>query len=345
MQAIRYEEFRGPLAVTTLPDPAPPADGVVLRVDASGLCRSDWHGWMGHDPDIQLPHVPGHELAGTVVAVGARVRRFKAGDRVTTPFCMGCGTCRSCVQGQPQICDAYYQPGFTGPGSFAELVALPHADLNLVALPPSLSAAAAALLGCRFATAYRAVVAQGAAQPGDWVAVHGCGGVGLSAVMIAHAIGSRVVAVDVRGEALAKARDVGAATVVDARTATSVPAAIRELTDGGAHVSLDALGSAVTCANSILSLRKQGRHVQVGLMAGEHRLPPLPMGVVIANELEIRGSHGMQGYRYDDMLRLIADGRLDPERLIARRIGLADVAAELPRLGEFGSAGVIVVQM
>lgn len=340
MKAVRYEAFGAPLALATLPDPDPPSDGVVVKVAASGICLSDWHGWMGHDPDIHLPHVPGHELAGTVAAVGRAVRVWKVGDRVTTPFCLGCGACAQCRGGQHQVCDRYYQPGFTGWGSFAEYVALPFADENLVALPEAVSFAAAALLGCRFATAFRAVVMQGRLQAGEWIAVHACGGVGLSAVMIAAATGARVVAVDLSDEKLAFARHLGAEVTINGTGRGDVPGAVHEATGGGAHVSVDALGSVATCVNSLGSLRKQGRHVQVGLMTGADSHPPIPMGAVIARELEIRGSHGMAARDYRPMLDLITRGRLRPERLVTRTIALDEATAALPRMGTFDGMGV-----
>ena len=335
MRAIRYSIFRGPLELVTLPDPAPPNDGVVIKVEATGLCRSDWHGWMGHDPDITPPHVPGHEFAGTIVAAGPAVRRWKTGARVTTPFCLGCGACEQCRAGQPQVCDRYYQPGFTGPGSFAEFVALPHADVNLVALPDALPSVAAASLGCRFATAWRAVVIQGAVRPGQWLAVHGCGGVGLSAVMIGRAVGARVIAVDIAAGALDLARELGAEIAIDG-SATDVPQAIRDATDGGAHVSIDALGSADTCTNSIASLRKRGRHVQIGLMKGDDATTTIAMSPVIGNELEIVGSHGLAAHDYQPMMMMIAAGRLNPERLLRRTISLAEVAEVLPKMTGVG---------
>ncbi|HKC39899.1 MAG TPA: zinc-dependent alcohol dehydrogenase family protein [Gemmatimonadales bacterium] len=330
--------------MVTVADPEPPAGGVVVKVEASGLCLSDWHGWMGHDADIHTPHVPGHELAGTVAAVGSGVRSCKVGDRVTAPFCLGCGRCEQCRAGQHQVCDHYYQPGFTGWGSFAEYVALPYADENLVALPEALSFNAAALLGCRFATAYRAVVTQGRLQAGEWIAVHACGGVGLSAVMIARALGGQVVAVDVTEAKLAFARQLGADITINAAGLADVPGAVHQATGGdGAHVSVDALGSVTTCVNSLGSLRKHGRHVQVGLMTGEDSYPPIPMGAVIARELEIRGSHGMAARDYPAMLDLITRGSLVPERLVTRTIALSDVPAALPRMNAFEGAGVTVV--
>ncbi|MEU4666324.1 alcohol dehydrogenase catalytic domain-containing protein, partial [Micromonospora chalcea] len=244
MRAVVFERFGVRPEVCRVDDPAPAPDGVVVRIGATGLCRSDWHGWQGHDPDIRLPHVPGHEFAGVVVAAGADVRGWRPGDRVTAPFVCACGRCPSCLAGDQQVCERQTQPGFTGWGSFAELVAVRHADVNLVRLPDELDEAAAAALGCRFATAFRAVIAQGRVAAGEWVAVHGCGGVGLSAVMIAAASGARVVAVDVSPGALELARRSGAAVCVDASTLggpAEVAAAIRDATGGGAHLSLDAL--------------------------------------------------------------------------------------------------------
>jgi alcohol dehydrogenase len=246
MRAAVMRGFGEPLLVEVVPDPEPPADGVVVAVRATGVCRSDWHGWMGHDPAISLPHVPGHELAGVVAAAGPEVSGFTPGDRVTVPFCCGCGRCEPCRQGWTQICDADFQPGFTAWGSFAELVALPRADLNLVRLPESLGFVEAASLGCRFMTAFAALTEHGRVAAGDWVAVHGCGGVGLSAVMIASALGAAVVAIDVDPHTLELARSLGAAETIDAREGDAA-ARVHESTNGGAHVSLDALGSAATC--------------------------------------------------------------------------------------------------
>src|SRR3954467_638472 len=252
MRAVLFEAFGTPPELIETADPACPPDGVVVAVEATGLCRSDWHGWMGHDPDIvRFPHVPGHELAGVVEAVGARVGRWSPGDRVTVPFVCACGACAQCAAGAHQVCDRQTQPGFTHWGSFAELVAIDWADVNLVALPDELQADVAAALGCRFATAYRAVLQVGRVRPGEWVAVHGCGGVGLAAVMIAVAAGARVVAVDIDEAKLARARALGAENAVS----EDPVAAIRELTGGGAHVSLDALGLPQTCTNSVRCLR------------------------------------------------------------------------------------------
>ena len=343
MKAIVYERFQGPLELVQVPDPAPAPDGVVLRVTATGLCRSDWHGWMGHDADIHLPHVPGHELAGVIVAKGKNIKHFAEGDRVTVPFVSGCGSCGQCVSGNHQVCDHQFQPGFTHWGSFAEYVALGYADTNLVKLPEEISNVTAATLGCRFVTSFRAVVDQGKVSGGQQVVVHGCGGVGLSAIMIAAALGAEVTAIDINPDNLALAQQVGAQHLIDARNNDHLVQEIKETTQGGAHVSLDALGSAVTCFNSIAGLRKRGKHIQVGLMTGDHQHPRIPMDRVIADELEIFGSHGMQAFRYGDMLNMIRTGTLRPEQLVARTIPLAEVTTALPAMNNFQHQGVMVI--
>jgi len=339
VRALMFESFGGPLAVRDVPRPDPASDGVVLQVAASGICRSDWHAWQGHDPDVVVPHVPGHELAGTIAAVGTRVRRWAVGDRVTVPFVNACGRCAQCAAGEHQVCPNQTQPGFTHWGSLAQYVALEAADVNLVAVPDGVAMSTAATLGCRYATAFRAVAHVGRVRPGEWVAVHGCGGVGLSAVQIAAAAGARVIGVDVSPGARALARDMGAERTVDG--ADDVPAAVADLTGGGAHVSLDTLGAAVTCINSVRSLRPRGRHVQVGLLPPAQGRPEIPMERVIALELALLGSHGMAAHAYPELLGLIATGRLRPQALLTRELGLDDAGAALAELG--ARPGIAVV--
>lgn len=345
MRAVLFEQFGGPLEVREVADPEPAVEGVVVQVEATGVCRSDWHGWRGHDPDVTVPHVPGHELAGRVVALGERVRRWRLGDRVTVPFICACGACAHCASGNQQVCEHQRQPGFTGWGSFAELVALDYADVNLVRLPDELDSVTAAALGCRFGTAFRAVLRQGGLAAGQWVAVHGCGGAGMSAVLIAVAAGARVVAVDVSEQALAQAKRLGAQATVNATEASDPVAAVRDLTQGGAHLSLDCVGLPETCATSVANLRKRGRHVQVGLLPPEQGIPPIPMHRVIADELEILGSHGIQAYEYPDMLAFVERSGIDLGSLVGRRIGLADAPTALADMNRPApvEAGVTII--
>jgi alcohol dehydrogenase len=343
VRAVVMDRIGGPLQVREVPDPVPPDGGVVVRVHATGLCRSDWHAWAGHD-DIALPHVPGHELAGVISAVGARVTKWSAGDRVTVPFVCGCGECEWCVSGNAQVCPSQQQPGFTHWGSFAEHVALHAADTNLVAVPAAVSYEAAASLGCRFATAYRALTGRARLTAGEWVTVVGAGGAGLSSVMIAKALGARVIAVDRNTRALDAAKALGADHIlISNETEGGIPDQVHEITGGGGHVALDAVGSEQTCADSILSLRRRGRHVQVGLLPPVSGHPRVPMARAIAWELDLLGSHGMAAADYPAMLALIESGSLRPQDLIERIVGLEDAAALLPAFDQASPAGMTMI--
>lgn len=342
MKAMIFETFGTTPTIEEVPDPTPSTTGVVVRVLASGLCLSDWHGWHGHDPDIRLPHVPGHELVGEITEVGRDVNRFKAGDRITVPFVSGCGKCEWCKSGNPQICDTQFQPGFTAWGSFAEFVALEYADNNLVKLPDTLSSVDAASLGCRFITSFRAIADQAELKKDEWIAVYGCGGVGLSAIMIAKALGARVIAIDIDNDTLDLAGKLGADQAINASNCHVVEA-VQDLTKGGAHVSVDALGSKETCVNSIKSLRKQGRHIQIGLMAGADYLPEIPMHLVIANELKLIGSHGMQAFRYAAIFDLLEKNLINPSLLVSKCISLSEAIQPLVEMGNFGQKGIMVI--
>ena len=341
MRAVVEAAARSRPEVRDGPVPAAPADGVAVRVEATGVCRSDWHAWAGHD-EIAFPHVPGHELAGVVVEAGQEVGRWRVGDRVTVPFVCGCGRCAWCRAGQAQVCPAQEQPGFTHWGSFAEYVALHAADTNLVAVPEQVASTTAASLGCRFATAYRAVVDRARVTDGEWVTVVGAGGLGLAAVMVARALGGRVVAVDRNPEALAAASQLGVEHLLHADGA-DVPAAVADLTGGGSHVAVDAVGSEQACTDALLSLRRRGRHVQVGLLPPVDGHPRVPMARVIGWELDVLGSHGMAAVDYPAMLALIEQGVLQPERLVARTVGLAEAASLLPGFDRSSLTGITMV--
>jgi alcohol dehydrogenase len=339
MRAISYDRYGATPELVDLPDPECPPDGAVVAVRATGVCRSDWHAWRGHDP-VPLPMVPGHEFAGTVATVGPLVSGFSVGDRVTAPFVNGCGRCDWCVSGQAQVCPDQTQPGFTHPGSFAELVVVRGADFNLIRLPDAIDFVTAASLGCRFATSYHALTERARLAAGEWLLVIGCGGVGLSAVMVAQALGARVLAVDPSPSARDRAAELGAELVL----AQADPDTVRDLTGGGAHVSMDAVGSAATAAACVRSLRRRGRHVQVGLMLGENADAPLPWGPVVARELVVSGSHGMAAADYPGLLDLIESGSLDPRPLVGRVVRLAQAGEELMALDRLvpAEAGIVV---
>jgi alcohol dehydrogenase len=342
MRAIVIEQYGVLPTVQEVPAPEPQAGGVVLKVEATGLCRSDWHGWQGHDSDIVLPHVPGHELAGTIAAVGAGVRGWQVGDRVTTPFICACGTCEQCREGNHQVCPNQLQPGFNYWGSFAEYVAVPYAEVNLIRLPESLDFDTAAGLGCRFATSFRAIRQVGKVRAGEDVVIFGCGGVGLSAVMIAAALGARVIAVDTNPDALKLAHSYGAADTVQASSDLGdTVGEILDLTSGGARVTMDALGSNEIVQQALRSLRPRGRHLQVGLLPAGVQLD---VSRLIGQELEWLGSHGMAAHAYPEMLDLVASGNLRPADLITHRITLEQTPAALAALTTATPAGVTVIR-
>lgn len=345
MKAVYFEKFQGPVEIREVENPKISPDSVVVKVEATGLCRSDWHGWMGHDSDIILPHVPGHELAGIIVEKGSGIRNFNIGDRITVPFVSGCGHCPECVSGNHQVCDHQFQPGFTAWGSFAEYVEIKYADINLVKLPDDIDFITAASLGCRFVTSFRALIDQGKVTDGQFVAVHGCGGVGLSAIMIAAAAGASVVAVDIDDEKLRFAKAAGATSIINARKIENIPDEIKRLTGRGAHVSIDALGSQQTCFNSVSCLRKRGKHIQVGLMTGDHRNPWVPMDKIVAHELEILGSHGIQAFRYAAVFEMIKSGKLKPQLLVGKTISLEEVPGVLMSMDKFENVGVTVIKI
>ncbi len=343
MRAAVYNEFNGPIAIDELPDPAVPDSGVVIEVRASGLCRSDLFAWHGHDPSIPLPHVPGHELAGVVAEAGPGVSRWSPGDRVTAPFCCGCGACEQCAAGNEQICDNYFLPGFTHWGSFARYCAIDHADTNLAALPEAMSFEHASILGCRMITAYRALIERARLSSGEWLAVHGCGGLGLCMVMIGAAAGARVVAVDIDERSLGLAAAMGAAATVtaDPDNGRATVGAVRDITGGGAHVSVDALGNAEVAANSVHCLRKQGRHVQAGLLSA--RATALPVATMITKELEVLGTKGMSARQYPQLMDLITTTGMDLSLLVSRTMDLDDLPGAFETMECFGGYGVAVV--
>jgi alcohol dehydrogenase len=347
MKAAVMEGIREPLVVRDVPDPTLPANGVVLRVEANGICRSDWHLWTGDwswfGLQVVVPHVLGHEFCGVVEEVGRDVTRWAKGDRVLVPFSMGDGTCEWCRTGHHNICDALLTPGVVSWGGYARRAAVPFADVNLVALPPAVGFVDAASMGCRYMTSFHGVVDQARVEAGEWVAVHGCGGVGLSAVQIATALGANVVAVDVAEEKLAVAKELGAVATVNA-AGTDAAAAVVEVTKGGAHVSIDALGIGATCRNSINSLRKRGRHLQIGLTSAEDKGEvALPIDVIVLKEVTIIGSLGMQAPRFGAMLRMVESGKLAPGKLVHKRIPLEEAGDVLASMDRFATVGVTVI--
>lgn len=325
MRAAVVRDFHQDLSIETVPDPVCPDNGVVLQVAACGVCRSDFHGWVGEHPKVSNGSILGHEYCGTVVAAGAQAKH-KVGDRLIAPFILGCGDCPACQTGASNTCESAIVPGFGAPGAYAEYVAVPF-DHNLVHLPEAMSPALAAGLGCRVTTAWHALTDRANVRAGEWVAVHGTGGIGLSSLLLAKMLGARVVVVDIVEEKLNHAKKLGADAAVNALK-EDVPAAIRDITGGGAQVSIEALGIEATTNASVECLATLGRHVHVGMPAGDG-IMQINMRAIYAKQLAFYGTRGMPSWKYPSLLGMIERGDVDLSPMLDREVTLSGASAEL----------------
>lgn len=353
MRAAKAEGIRSPIEIAKVPVPLIEEDDVLLRVVASGICRSDWHIWNGDGAwsGVNLPPtgILGHEVAGVVMEVGTRVRNVKAGQRVTVPFHLSCGHCASCMQGFQNRCDDGDSVNLLpGSGGWAQYMRVPSADLNCIGLPDEIDDLTAAALGCRYMTAWRGLSRRGAVSGGETVAVFGCGAVGLAAVEIARCLGAEVLAVDVDDSKLQLARDIGARGTINARglSPEQTARAVKGLTGGdrGADLAVDALGLSHTVNSALHSLRKGGRLTQIGLTSQDEKgHVSIPLDMLVVKELEMVGSLGNPHWAYGELLKLVAGGRLKPQRLVSRQVRLSDVGSVLHDMDTFKTSGYVVI--
>jgi len=341
MKAMVMEEVGKPMVVKDWPEPKCPSDGAIVRVEGSGICRSDWHlwqgdwGWIGFKP--RMPTILGHEFAGVIEEVGKDVKTVKPGARVVVPLAQGCGVCEDCRTGHSNHCMG------AGMGGYARYGVLSHADYNFAPLPETINFVEASAMGCRYVTAFHAILDQGQVKADETVVVYGCGGVGLSTIQIASALGARVIAVDVDDRKLELAKQVGASDVINGKKTDPVTA-VMDLTRGGAEVSVDALGIAATCRNAVLSLRKRGRHVQVGLTTQEEKGEvSLPVDQIVFKEIQFTGSLAIQSFRYPAMLSMVERGLLQPKKLITETLPIEKAFGVLEKMSKFENAGISVI--
>ncbi|XAH22062.1 alcohol dehydrogenase catalytic domain-containing protein [Xylophilus sp. GW821-FHT01B05] len=342
MKALVLEGIQK-MSVQEVPEPALTPGGAIIRVVANGVCRSDWHAWVGDIPRT-FPIVIGHEMAGIVEEVAPGVTRYKKGDRVVVPFVGSEGTCEYCQSGRAHLCENTMIPGRNYWGGYGEYVSVPLAERNMVPLPEEVSFRDGAALGCRFMTSFHGVIDRAGVTAGEWVVVYGCGGVGLSAINVAAALGARVIGVDLNPANLELAKAMGAEFVIDGRATDNPVQAVMDITHGGAHVSIDALGITETCVNGIRSLRKSGRHLQIGLTTRkEAGHISVPIDLIIYRELSIVGTLGMAPHRYAAMIPLVANGRLTPGKLVTHEIGLSEVPGVFEQMSRSAVTGTCVV--
>jgi len=340
MKALVLEGIKK-LALKEVPDPTIDDNGILIRVKANGVCRTDWHSWTGDLPTINP--IIGHEMAGIVEEVGKNIRNFKRGDRVIVPFSGSEGTCRHCMEGNTHLCESNIAPGVAYSGGFGEYVAIPFGDRNLINIPDEVTYLDGAALGCRFMTAYHGVVDQVKVQPGDWVAVYGCGGIGLSAINIVTSLGAVAIGIDINEDNLELARAMGAVHTINSGKVDPVEA-VKEITRGGADVSIDALGITQTCISGIHSLRKAGRHLQIGLTSKkEAGHIAIPVDHMILNEIQFLTTYGMPAHRFKSMIPQIAQGRLTPGKMVTGEVSLSDVHSIFEGMSNFTTKGTYVV--
>ena len=344
MKASVLHKFCTPPVFEEVDDPVCGPNSVVIELKACGVCRSDHHAWSGNDSDVKLPHIMGHELAGIIVETGSNIKKFFIGDPVTVPFILGCGLCSDCQTGNSTICDRQETIGFTIRGGFAQFVEICFADFNLVRLPSSLGFETAAAMGCRVTTAYRALTDRASLLPGEWLAIYGCGGVGTSAIMIAKALGAKVIGIDINSLALQKAKEVGADIVLDPTKFNNIWQEVRELTKGGVDVSLDALGIEVTFQNSLRSLRKLGRHIQIGMPTSSNTIVSLPLlELLYSRQLKIIGTRGMAASGFSSLMTMINNGSINIDSLITRKLKLSQVPEAMLQFGRKSETGITII--
>lgn len=348
MRAAQIVEHRKPLIITEVPDPTIGSKDALVKVEATGMCRSDWHTWNGDwawlDALPDLPCIPGHEFGGTVVEVGSEVTAVHVGQRVTVPFTEACGRCESCLRGRSELCWNVQWPGYNHPGGYGEYVAVLNADLSCIPIPDSIDMVSSAGLSCRYSVSFNAVVRIARVRAGEWVSVIGAGGMGLAAVQVAAAIGANVIAVDVRDEALQMAKEQGAVATVNSAAGLDVPMAVQEITGGGAHVSIDCYARGGTTAQSVLSLRPGGRHVQAGLTTAEDSgMVKIPVDVIAGRELQFLGTSALSHSRYPELLGLVSSGRLKPAALVTKQLRIDEVNESMIALDKLQTLGAHVI--
>ncbi len=329
------------IAIIDLPKPSPGPQEVVVQVKASGLCGSDLRPYRR--PADTIPpglrnNIYGHELCGVVHEIGSCARNVKVGDRVMVHHYSGCGTCKYCLAGWPQLCmrGGHKVYGFNAPGGHQEYVLVP--DSCCVPLPDEMSFEEGASCSCGTGTAYQALRRL---QPSgiDTLAVFGQGPVGISAVLLGKAMGARVIGIDTMPERLALGARFGADEVIDASKVDAV-AAIKELTGGeGADCAMDCTGVDVARVNMLKATRIWGRACFVG-EGGTVTIEPSPQ--IIHKHLTVYGSWTFSTHVLAEVARFVVQHKLPLRDTITHTFPLSQ-AEEAYRLFNTGTTGKIAL--
>ena len=340
MKAAVFYAAKEPLKIEELPNPSPGVGEILVKVAACGLCHTDLS-YIDHGvPTFKKPPlILGHEVSGTVAAIGANVDSWNEGDRVLLPAVFGCGKCAMCRTGRENICEEMVMFGNNVNGGYAEFVLAPAKEI--VSLPEEIPLIEGAIIADAITTPFHAVINRGKVKPGDSVVVFGCGGVGINIVQMAVAVGAQVVAVDVMDNKLEWASNLGAHATVNAKNVERVDKEIRKLTSGGADVGFEAIGNPIVQEQAFASIRNGGRFVMVGYS-------PKPMslnaGRVMYREMEIVGSLGCRVADYPRVVELARQGKIKVKELVSAQFPLEEInkALDYVRGGE-GIRSVVVI--
>jgi len=354
MKAVRLTAIGRPLEMMEIPLPAVGPQDVLVQVRAAGICHSDAHYRAGVSPAGPLPLTLGHEVSGVVAQVGELVSGWRPGDRACLHYLATCGHCAYCHQGTEQFCVAGQMIGKQRDGGYAEFIVVP--ARSVFPLPDAIPFEQGAVMMCSSATAFHGL-RKGRLAAGETVAVFGAGGLGMSAIQLARAMGSlRIFAVDRDAGRLALAERLGAVPVrtdspgVDATTPldqdcqSSVADEIHRLNGGrGVDVALDFVGVPATMRPAIASLAPFGRVVAVGL--GDQPVPIYPYQEIIGREAEIIGCSDHLASEIPLLTELVRRGSLDLAPVVTEVIPLdaAAINAALDRLERYGAGGVRTV--
>ncbi|MFQ6046689.1 MAG: zinc-binding dehydrogenase [Gemmatimonadales bacterium] len=328
MKAAVFRRANEPLAVEEIAAPSPGPGEVLVRVAGCGMCHTDLH-YIDHGVKTfkEPPIVLGHEAAGTVASFGDGVARFSEGDRVLIPAVLSCGRCGYCRQGRENLCDRLVMLGNNVDGAYAEYVVAPAAEL--VPVPAGLRLEQACIIADAISTPYHAVKRRGRVQPGDQVAVMGCGGVGLNVVQCARVAGGRVIAIDVNEERLEVARLLGADTALNPREFDRLDKEVRRLTGGGVDVAFEAIGTPDTIRAAFGLLRRGGRLCVIGY---SYEDVELSAAKIMYYELEVVGSLGCGGGEYREIIGLVEAGRLQLDPIVSGTLPLDEINEGFDRL-------------
>lgn len=319
MKAAMYYAGESRLRIEDAPMPEPGPGEVLVKIAACGACHTDLH-YLDHGtPTFKpSPMILGHEISGTIAALGAGVTKWQEGARLIIPAVLTCGQCEACRTGKENICQQMIMLGNHINGGYAEYIAVPAKDL--IPLPDSLPLEDSSIIADALSTPFHAVVNRGRVRPGMTVAVFGCGGVGINVVQFAALAGARVVAIDLSDEKLEAAKKMGASLGFNA-AAADVDKAVRKAT-GGCDVSFEVIGKPEVMLKALNVLKPGGTFVMVGYSANDMQLPA---SRVMFREMEIRGSLGCRPVDYHRIVALVAEGQVQLGPLVSNRYPLEEV--------------------